>query len=145
MTRSIRSKPTRTCFWNQLAYGSDPPVAQVVYVVALLHAVVDLDHRAQEADDVVPGQDEVVGIGIEAQAHVDLVTPNTSQVVPPRVEEEVVEQLLGVVDAGRLAGPQAPVELQHRLVLRVDADVLVDGRLDVLVLGVVVHVAEELQ
>ena len=129
----------------QLSHRADAPVAQMVYVVPFLHTVVDLDHCAQKADDVILGQDADVGIGIQAQAPVDLISPNPPQVVPPRVEEEVVEQLPRVVDAGRLARPQPSVELQHRLLTGIDANVLVDGRLDELVLRVVVHIPEQLE
>ena len=59
-------QPHADLLLDQLSHRAHPPVAQVVYVVPILHIVVDLDHRAYETDDVVPVQDAIVGIGFKA-------------------------------------------------------------------------------
>ncbi len=44
----------------ELAYGPNAPVSQVVYVIYVLTAVVDLQHSAHNGDDVLPGQSSLV-------------------------------------------------------------------------------------
>ena len=97
---------------DQFAHGSHSPVAQVVDIVNLALTLVYEDHRANDRNDVLAGQ----GLGIallfrKVQAAIELVAADATQVVPSFLEEEIVDQVAGVLQARRLAGPEAPVEL----------------------------------
>ena len=130
---------------DELTDSPHTPVAKVVYVIRFALPPIDEDHRTQQADHVLPRQRTVFGADVEVQAAVKLVSPHASQVVAPaRVEEQVIKKVLGVVHARWLAGPQPTVELQQGLLLVIYLGVLLDSRLEVLVIGVYVDVLEKL-
>ena len=58
----------------------------------------------------------------------DLVAADTAEVIAAEVEEEALDQLLGVVAGGRIARAQLLVDLDEGLAARVGA-VLLEGRL----------------
>ncbi len=58
---------------------------------------------------------------------VELVAADLGQVVPLRVEEEIVEQGLRVLPSRRLAGTQLAVDVQQRLILTGDVVLLQRG------------------
>ena len=60
------------------------------------------------------GERARVDVDVEAQARVELVAPDAREVVALGVEEQLVEQRLGVVDAGRLAGTLLLEQLDQR-------------------------------
>ena len=127
----------------QLADGPDSAVAQMVDVVRPENAVVDLDHHLEQGDDVLGPQGALVGTFLRVESPVELVATYLAQVVAPGIEEQVLYEILGVLDVGRLTGSQPAIELQQRLFLIGNARVLLDSRLDVLVLRVLVNVLEE--
>ena len=125
---------------DQLADGAQAAVAEVLVLVEVLgdglarHArrlgrvVLDLDlavlgqaealgqrdQLAHEREDVVVGERARVDVDVEAQARVELVAADAREVVALGVEEQLVEQRLGVVDARRLARPLLLEQLDQR-------------------------------
>ena len=114
---------------DQLADGAQAAVAEVLVLVEAVgdrlarHAhrlggvVLDLDlavlgqaqalgqrdELADQREDVVLGQGAGVDVDVEPQAGVQLVAAHPREVVALGVEEQLVQQGPGVVDAGRLA------------------------------------------
>ncbi len=127
---------------DQLAHRADAAVAQVVDVVGPAFAVVEADDLAHDGEEVRGREDSLRSL-VPAQSLVDLVAADLAQVVAPRVEEQRRDEPLGVVDRRRVAGPQAPVELQQCLFLGLGAGVAVKRRLDVLVLLASVNLFEK--
>ena len=66
-----------------------------------------------EREDVVVGEGARVDVDVETEARVELVAPDAREVVALGVEEQLVEQRLGVVDARRLAGALLLEELDQ--------------------------------
>ncbi len=139
---------------QELAHGADPAVAEVVDVVRdllLARRVVQLDELANEGDEVALLEDAQLApadaledvLLVAAQALVDLVAADTAEVEAARVEEQRLQQVASVVDRRRVAGPDAAVQLEQS-VLGLGRGVLVERRLQVVVLGVGVDVAEQL-
>ena len=128
---------------DELADGADAPVAEVVDVVGLGVAVVDADHHPDHLDDVVLGERARLFGDAQAHAVVHLVASDLAEVVAAGVEEEVLQELAGAVDAGGLAGAEPAVDLDEGLRLVRDAEVLVEGGLHVGVVGVGVDLGEE--
>ncbi len=113
---------------DQLADGTQPPVAEVVDVVGLdddrpvaagllLLAGVQLDQVLDRGDDVFLGQRALPDRLVLAELAVDLVPADLGQVVPLRVEVQVVQQRLGRLARRRLARAQLAVDVEQRVVL----------------------------
>ena len=104
---------------DQLAHAPDAPVAQVVDVVGEPAPVVQVDQVADDGDEIVLGQDRVVRVGLELEALVDLVAAHPPEVVPLRVEEQLLELLPRGLEVGRVARPEQGVDLLQGLGLAV--------------------------
>src|SRR5687768_11531976 len=142
---------------DQLAVGANAPVAEVVDVIRITAAVVQLDELADDGDDVVPADDAALArirgllrrqLELELASDVgerlvQLVAPDATEVVSAEVEEEAGDERLGVVDRGRVAWSQLLVDLDQGLVL-ILGRVLLQGQLDVGMLGVVIGRREDL-
>ncbi len=112
-----------------------------------------LHQLADQRDDVVVGQDPGVEVDVQAQALVELVAADAREVVALGVEEELVEQVAGVLDRRRLARALLLEQLDQRALLRArDLGVGVDGVADVeavveeledLFVGLVAHRAQQ--
>ena len=99
---------------HQFAHCPHAAVAQVIDVVYLALALVDNDHHSNDGDDVVAGQGHGAHAFGQCQSAIELVAPNASKVVPPRLEKQVVDQVARVLQAGRLPRPETAVELDLR-------------------------------
>ena len=125
---------------DQLADGAQAAVAEVLVLVEVVGdglarhrqrlggVVLDLDFRflgqaealgqrhqlLDQRDDVVLGERAHVEVGLLVQARVELVAADAREVVALGVEEQLVEQRLGVLDAGRLAGALLLEQLDQR-------------------------------
>jgi hypothetical protein len=86
------------------------------WFVSLAGAVVELDQLLDDGDEVLVLEDAHVLLGVEAQLAVELVAADAAEVEPTRVEEEGLQQAAGVVDGGRISGPDLLVELDQGLV-----------------------------
>jgi len=129
---------------QQLAEHAHPAVAQVVNVVhALLQvgAVLQLHQVFDGLENVLPAQNAQIAealrfrrklfirldarregklhlqLAVEAQLVVHLLPADAGEIVALLVEEQVVEELVGHVQGGRIAGAQPPVDFDNRLVL----------------------------
>ncbi len=127
---------------DELADGAHPAVAEMVDVVRLPEAAVQLDDPRDDLHQVVVRERARLHRQVEAELAIQLVAADLREVVAPEVEEERVHEVAGVVDRGRVARPETLVDLDQTLV-RVLRRVLVEGRCDVLVLRVEVHAREE--
>ena len=138
-------QPNADLVLYQLAHRPHAPVAQVVDVVRRYHPVVYQDHMPYQLNDVLRLQHAQLGIRLPAQAAVQLMPTHAPQVVAPLIVKQVGYQLIRVFLACRLARPQPAIELHHRLVLRGNARVPIYRRAYELVVGVGVHIREQLQ
>jgi len=95
---------------HQLADGADAAVAQVVDVVDRAAPVLQLDEVAHRLQDVLGGEHGEIEAGALVVRHVpvelvvELEAADLAQVVALGVEEEVVEEGLGRLQRGRVAG-----------------------------------------
>jgi len=106
---------------QQLAGGADAAVAEVVDVVDDIAARLDVQQHADRFDHVdaaLVQHAQVAGhLVLELQLEIDLVAPDAPEVVAARVEEEPLDELLGVGGRGGIAGTQAVVDVVERLLL----------------------------
>ena len=127
---------------EKLAGGADAAVAEVVDVVDLGAAGLDVEEPAEGFDDVaarlVEDAELRVDAPLEVELLVELVAADEAEVVVARVEEEALELLLGVRGRRGVAGAEAAVDVFEGLGLavgRVDEeglqeDALVPGDVD---------------
>ena len=110
---------------EKLARGADAAVAEVVDVVDLLPADIDLEEEADRLDHVdarlVERAEILVDLADEAQLLVDLVAPDVAEVVVGEVEEHAAKHLLRVGGRGRVSRAHALVDFLEGVFLVVDA------------------------
>ena len=134
---------------DQLAVGADAAVAEVVDVVLGVEPAVALDEVADDGGDVLTGDGPLLARQLDAhpgrdrvQLLVELVATDATEVVAAEVEEQALDQLLGVVAGGRIARAQLLVDLDEGLALGL-GQVLVERARDERVLRVRVDRAEQ--
>ena len=136
-TRSMRSRPTRKAFWissplarmRRLPRWSmssglpwSPLLSSISWpTIAAMSSLLMV--RSVEQGDAHP-------LGDGVQLLVDLVAADAAQVVAAEVEEQALDELLGVVTGGRIARAQLLVDLDQGLAARVGV-VLLQRRGDV--------------
>ena len=103
---------------HQLADRAHAAVAEMVDVVDLAAAVLDLDQLPHHADHVDRAQHAQRVLGLEAEARVHLDPADRRQVVALGIEEQAVEQVLRGVQIRRLARAQHPVDVEQRVLAR---------------------------
>ena len=101
---------------HQLADRADAAVAEMIDVVdlaaAVLEAVQDLDDR----QDVLAAQRALaVGHALEVEPHVHLDAADRREVVAVEVEQQALEQGLGLLQRRRLARAHDAVDVEQRL------------------------------
>ena len=110
---------------QKLARRADATVAEVVDVVHLILADVDLQEQADRLDDVdarlVERAEVLVDLAREAEALVDLVTADIAEIVVRQLEEHAVQHLLGVRRGRRISRTHALVDFLERVLLVADA------------------------
>ena len=120
----------------------------MIDVVSRLDTVVDLDDIFNHPHQVQIGH-RALGkrnLARQVQAPVQLVSTDLAQIIATRLEEQVLHELLGVVQCGRVAGAKLLVELQEGLLLRTLIErLLVNRGSDVGVIGHRVDVLEQLE
>ena len=135
---------------EQLTDGAHAAVAEVVDVVRLTVAVVELDDLADDRHEVLVVEDPAILVPralarlflTDAEVLVELEPADLGEIEAACVEEERVEQVARILDRGRIARADLAVQLDERL-LDGRAAVLLERRGDVLVLRVQVDVREE--
>ncbi len=128
---------------DKLPDGADTAVAQVVNVVRPTFAVVQLDQHLHHGDDVFFVQGAYRFAERQSQTLVDLVAANTAKVVAAVTEEGVGHQAAGVIQRGRIAGPDTLIDLDQP-VFDALCRVLVDRGCHVLVVRISVDIGEAL-
>ena len=106
----------------------------MVDIVHILLAVNQADEVLNDLDDVLLGQDALVGVGIKAQLGIDAETAHLAQVIALLAEEQVGDHLTGAIVIGRLGVAQLAVDEVDRLLATVTG-VLVEGVEDNLVIA----------
>ena len=139
-------QPHANVVLDKLADRSHAPVAEVIDVISFSIAAIHEDHRPEKVDDVLTRQRAriLVLVTRRTELPVELVTPDSAEVIAPRVEKEVLQEGLCVLDARRLPGAKPPVELQQRLFLASDGGVLFDCRVDIRMVVIDVDILEQL-
>ncbi len=87
-------------------------VVEVLGVVTL----VERQQVPEGGDDVLLGDDLLVGVDVDAELLVDLVATDAREVVALHVEVQAIDERAGGVDGGRLAGALAAVDLEQGIV-----------------------------
>src|SRR5256885_30495 len=100
---------------DQLADGAHAAVAQVVDVVDLAVAVLELDQVADDLQDVLAPERPLVEGDAQLQLVVELQAPDAREVVALGVEEEVVEEGGRRLRGGRVARAEPAVDLEDRV------------------------------
>jgi hypothetical protein len=109
---------------HQLADRAHPAIAEMVDVVDLAAAVLELDQQLDHGQDVLLAKHANRVLALEPEARVHLHAADGGQVVTLGIEEQVGKHRLRRVDRRRLAGPHDPVDVHQGLFAR---PVLVDG------------------
>src|SRR5436190_2882552 len=100
---------------DQLADGAHAAVAQVVDVVDLAVAVLELDEVADDLQDVLAAQRPLIEGHVDLELVVQLEASHAREVVTLGVEEEVVEEGGRGLRGGRIARTQPAVDLEDRV------------------------------
>ena len=100
---------------HQLTDRADAAVAEVVDVVRLTAPVAELDQVADRLHDVAVGQRLLAQLLVDAELVVQLETADRRQVVALGLEEERLEERTRGLQGRRIAGAEAAVDLQQRL------------------------------
>jgi len=124
---------------EQLADGAHPAVAQVVDVVGRADAHGQLQLVVEDVDEILLGERALGQGDVPVQLQVGLEPAHLGQIVAFRIEEHALEHARGDLEGRGIAGAQLLVELDQRLLARLDG-ILVerggDGRAGVVELGV---------
>ena len=106
---------------HQLADRAHAAVAEVVDVVDRAATVLQLDEVTDRLEDVLRREHRRIERGplilgeVAVELVVELQAPDLRQIVALGVEEEVVEERLRRLERGRIARPQAAVDLHDRV------------------------------
>ena len=113
-------QPDAVLVFDQLTDRADAAIAEVVDVVGLTDAVLELDQITNDVENVFAAQRPLVERRVQAEAIVQLEAANPRQVVALRVEEQVVEERGRRLDGRRVARTQTLVDLENRILRRAD-------------------------
>ena len=105
---------------EQLADRAHAPVAEVIDVVDVGRVPLQLQQVLDDLVEVLRVQDLLVERRRQLELGVELQPADPREVVLLRVEEHVLEQRARALERRRIAGPQAPVDLDQRLLVRAD-------------------------
>jgi hypothetical protein len=111
---------------EQLADGTDAAGAEVIDIVHDALALFEADEVLRGGNDIGALEDALLDVGLEAELLVDLVTADAAEVIALGIEEEALQQGLGVRGGRRLAGTEALVDFLERFLL-VAGRVLLQG------------------
>ena len=123
---------------EQLADRAHAPVAEVIDVVDVGRVAPQLQQVADHLVEVLRVQDLLVERRVQPELRVQLQPADPREVVLLRVEEHVLEQRPRTIERRGVARPEAPVNLDERLLVRVDRVLLQrlrDDRADLIALG----------
>ncbi len=109
-------QPDAILVLEQLADRAHAAVGEVVDVVDLALAVLEVHQLLDDREDVFLAQRRDGVLGVEAKAHVELHPADRGQVIALGVEEQAVEQSVGGLARRRLAGAHDAVDVGQRAV-----------------------------
>ena len=121
---------------QQLTGGPDAAVAQVVDIVHLPFAALRFEDVTDDLDDVLPAEDALLQGDLHAQLLVHLQPADLGEVVPTRIEKDILQQGLGALQGGGVARAHPPVDFDQRLI-RAAGVVLQQGLADLEHLAVI--------
>src|SRR5262249_14041689 len=98
---------------DQLTHGAYAPVAEVIDIVDLAIAVLELDQVTDYFEDVFPAQGTLFQGDIELELVVELEAADPRQVVALGIEEQVVEEGGRGLNGRGIAGSQAPIDFDN--------------------------------
>ncbi len=103
---------------HELADRAHPAVAEMVDVVDLAAAVLELDQHLEDREDVLLAQraEGVLGLEVEPRVHLD--AADRREIVALAVEEQAAEQRLRRLEGRRLARAHDPVDVDQRILAR---------------------------
>ena len=110
-------QPNRELIGDQLADRADTTVAQLIDIVHIAAAFMQLDELTHDLDEVFLREHGGRHRGVEAQALIDLVPTDTTKVIALRREEQPLERLLGRFTVRRIARTEQRIDLFERFVL----------------------------
>ena len=105
---------------EQLADRPHAAVAEVIDVVHVRRVLAQLEQVLDDLVEVLRVQDLLVERRVQLQLGVQLQPADAREVVLLRVEEHALEEVARAVERGRVARPQAAVDLDERFFVRVD-------------------------
>jgi len=130
-------KPDPQPALQKLAHRLKAPVAEVVDVVRFRAGiVVQTDDLFDYREKILQVQKAIVFLAVERQALVQLEAADRREIVAVRPMENGINQVLGGLNRGRIAGAEPAVDLQIGLV-QILRDVLLEGRLHIADLAVI--------
>ena len=100
---------------EQLADRTHAAVAEIVDIVDLALAVLQVDKRLHHRKDVLGAERGDGVLGVEVEAHVELDAAHGRQVVAVGIEEQAGEQRFRGLERRRLAGAHDAVDVGQRL------------------------------
>ena len=136
---------------NQLAYGLDTAITQVVNVIGIFYAIIDANHTLHQDHQILLGDGAMIEIHIETKPLVQLVAAHPLQVVAPRIKKLLFHILARIVQRGRVARPHTTVELDQRIfgqcasIFELPVRLLTKSRENVRMVGVAVGILKERQ
>ena len=138
LDRSLHpDQPDAKLVLEQLAHGPDAPIAEVIDIIHVGRVFPEREQVRDHLVEVLRVQDPLVERRVQVQLGVELQATHAREVVFLRVEEQVLEQRPRALARRRIAGPQAPVDLDERFLVRADGILLQrlrDDRPDVVTL-----------
>ena len=99
---------------HQLADRAHAAIAEMVDVVDLAAAVLQLDQHLEDREDVVLAQHAHRILGLEAEARVHLDTADRREIVALRIEEQALEQRFRRLEGRRLARAHDAIDVDER-------------------------------
>ncbi len=109
-------QPDAILILEQFADRTDAAVGEIVDIVDLAFAVLQIHQLLDDRDNVLAAKRGDGILGIEAEAHVELDPANRRQIVALGVEEQAVEQSVGGLARRRLAGAHHAIDIGQRAV-----------------------------
>ena len=100
---------------QQLAHGSDAAAAQVVDVVDAPLPLLQAQQVLGGLEEVTTAEDAILAVVLEVQLLVDLVATHAAEIVALGIEEQALDQGLGVGGGRGIPGPEATIDVLEGL------------------------------
>ncbi len=134
---------------DQLPYRLDTAVTEVINIIRLLNAIIDLDHAAEKLDDIALGYGTMRNGNIQIKFLIQLVTTHTFEVVMTLIKQLLFKELTSIVERGRVAWAHLAEELNQgsfsngQTTREIPFGFLLQRGSNEHALGVIIHIAEQ--